>query len=158
MLSSRTLSVALTFASTLSFGVNALPHWTRELSVSSIAGDIGCPVRLVSLPLPLFSWLRVYLGCQAGQSILTIVNKATIPDTSPGEVWSYIGDFCNVAWEGFDLIVCPFSLKRISVDRSSVFLVYARSMQYSWPDAHVLHFGPHTQRETHSRHWLFLPS
>ncbi|CAD6587168.1 MAG: hypothetical protein TREMPRED_004674 [Tremellales sp. Tagirdzhanova-0007] len=83
MLSSRTLSVALTFASTLSFGVNALPHWTRELSVSSIAGDIGCP---------------------AGQSILTIVNKATIPDTSPGEVWSYIGDFCNVAWEGFDLI------------------------------------------------------
>ncbi|CAD6585016.1 MAG: hypothetical protein TREMPRED_004012 [Tremellales sp. Tagirdzhanova-0007] len=83
MFSSRALSVALTLAATLSLGVNALPHWTRDLSISSIAGEIGCPT---------------------GQSFLSLVNKATIPNTSPAELFSYVGDFCTVAWEGFDLI------------------------------------------------------
>ncbi|CAD6566165.1 MAG: hypothetical protein TREMPRED_002293 [Tremellales sp. Tagirdzhanova-0007] len=79
MFSFRVCGIALALASVLLIGVNAGNH--KGLSVHTVVGDLQCP---------------------AGQKEFSAVSNGTVPNTSPGEVWTHIGNFCNATWQGFD--------------------------------------------------------
>ena len=46
-------------------------------------------------------------GDQEGLTEWSAFNQGSVPDTSPGEVWTYIGNFCSVVWQGFELLARP---------------------------------------------------
>ncbi|ORY35373.1 hypothetical protein BCR39DRAFT_509129 [Naematelia encephala] len=55
----------------------------RDVSLSSLVGDLVCP---------------------KGQTLFQVFNDVVVPNTPPAKVWSYLGNFCDVSWQDFDLI------------------------------------------------------
>ncbi|KAL7423513.1 hypothetical protein Q5752_001093 [Cryptotrichosporon argae] len=53
---------------------------SRTTSLSDIIGAVACP---------------------KGQTLFHINNNGTVPSTAVGDVWKYIGNFCDPSWQGF---------------------------------------------------------
>ena len=81
---------------------------SRSLSSKPQPGPVRArSVRRAPPPPPLPSSTPRSSDAQAGHSPFSAFVNGTVPNTRAVDVWSHIGNFCNVTWQGFDLYVRP---------------------------------------------------
>ncbi len=107
MVALKTFLVAFTALTASASAAAIRPPITREMDLDSLITAPICPVsdQVISTSNHLEEQQLIKnMPIQKGQSFWSVTNQATVPKHTAADVWSYLGNFCSVAWQGFALI------------------------------------------------------